>query len=60
MQGEFEKQIRKITDNKTSEKLVEMINFAGQDFPCLTCPSNAECGSFKWFIKWFGTTDLKP
>jgi hypothetical protein len=60
MQGEFEKQIRKITDNKTSEKLVEMINLAGQDFPCLTCPSNAECGSFKWFIKWFGKTDLKP
>jgi hypothetical protein len=59
MSGEFEKQIKKITNDKSAEKLEEIINSAGQDFPCLTCPSNEECATFKWFKKWFGEVSAK-
>ncbi len=58
--GEFENQIRKISDPQAAEKIVKVINSAGEEFPCLTCPSNAECGSFKWFTKWFGNLTTKP
>ena len=57
MAGEIENQIRKITDDKSAEKIVEVIHVAGQEFPCLTCPSNEECGTFAWFTKWFGKTE---
>ena len=60
MSGEFENQIRKITDKKSAEKIIEVVNAAGQEFPCLTCPSNDECGSFQWFTKWFGKVSPKP
>ena len=59
MSGEFEKQIRKISDDNSVEKLVGMVNSAGQEFPCLSCPSNGDCATFKWFIKWFGKADAK-
>ena len=32
MAGEFENQIKKKTDNKSAEKIVEVINAAGQNF----------------------------
>lgn len=54
MPGEFETKIKQLTDNQTSQKVVEMLNMAGSEFPCLTCPSNQDCGTFKWFQKWFG------
>jgi hypothetical protein len=57
--GEFEKQIRKITDNKSTGKIIEVINSAGQEFPCLSCSSNEECATFKWFTKWFGEVSAK-
>ncbi len=60
LSGEFENQIKKITDSESSQKIIDLITAAGQEFPCLTCPSNAECGSFKWFIKWFGKIDTNP
>jgi len=54
LSGEFETQIKKIADGKTSKQLIEMVNLAGKEFPCLTCPSNKDCDTFKWFTKWFG------
>jgi hypothetical protein len=54
MVGEFEIQTRKMTDDKTSDKIGKMINLAAKEFPCLSCPSNAECATFAWFVKWFG------
>jgi hypothetical protein len=57
--GEFQKQLEDIIDDaKTSQEVLEMIKTAGAEFPCLSCPSKAECGSFKWFTKWFG--EAKP
>lgn len=55
LDSEFKKQIGTVTDAKTSEKILSIIKNAGQEFPCLTCASRDECGSFKWFTKWFGT-----
>ena len=31
-----------------------LLNDAGKEFPCRTCPSKDEWASFKWFLKWFG------
>ena len=56
MSGEIEKQIEEIIKERTTiERISSMIDVAGQEFPCLACPSRDECGSFKWFNKWFGT-----
>ena len=58
MTGEFEKQLRQMKlDNQVFEKIVEMIRVAGDEFPCLSCPSNADCSNFSWFIKWFREAD---
>jgi len=54
MVGEFEIQTREMTDDKTSDKIVKMINLDAKEFPCLFCPSNVECATFAWFVKWFG------
>jgi hypothetical protein len=60
MRGEFEKQIEqlKITNDQT-EIILNVINSAGKEFPCLTCPSKVDCGTFKWFLKWFGEKTCK-
>jgi hypothetical protein len=55
VQSEFKKQIEQITDNKKSDKILSIVKVAGEEFPCLACASKDECGSFKWFTKWFGT-----
>ena len=56
MSGEIEKQVEEIVKVKaTHERISSIIDVAGQEFPCLGCPSKDECGSFKWFTKWFGT-----
>jgi hypothetical protein len=56
MTGEFEKQLKEqVNEKETADKLLELVNAAGKEFPCLSCPSRNECGSFSWFIKWFGT-----
>jgi hypothetical protein len=60
MSGEIEKQIKEIIkDEPSSEKLIKIIRDAGQEYPCLSCPSKDECQSFKWFIKWFGEVVAK-
>jgi len=56
MLGEIEKQIEEIVNEKaTFERISSVIDVAGKEFPCLTCASRDECGSFRWFNKWFGT-----
>ncbi|MGD6852256.1 MAG: hypothetical protein ACQCN6_09385 [Candidatus Bathyarchaeia archaeon] len=60
MTGELEKQLREhVKDKETADNLQEIISAAGKEFPCLSCPSRNECGSFSWFIKWFGTDNEK-
>ncbi len=55
MSGEIEKQIKEIVNNKNvAEQLMRVVVTAGQEFPCLSCPSKDECKTFNWFIKWFG------
>ena len=54
MQGEFEKQLKKMALNDTTKKeIIEIINKAGEEFPCLSCTSKDECNNFNWFKKWF-------
>lgn len=56
MATEFEKRVNQLAlDNATIDKIIQIINDAGKEFPCLSCPSKDECASFAWFIKWFGT-----
>jgi hypothetical protein len=56
MSGEIEKQVEEIVKERVAlEKISSIIDVAGREFPCLACPSRDECGSFKWFNKWFGT-----
>jgi hypothetical protein len=55
MTGEFEKQIDQMKLGKEqTETILSVINSAGKEFPCLTCTSKDDCGTFKWFLKWFG------
>jgi hypothetical protein len=42
-------------DEATLGKVEQLLDEAAGEFPCLSCPSKDECGSFKWFLKWFGT-----
>lgn len=52
--GELEKQIKEIVPNsEVYEKIVQLINVVGEEFPCLSCPSKDECRTFQWYIKWF-------
>jgi hypothetical protein len=37
------------------EKVEQLIEEAGSEFPCQSCPSKDDCGSFNWFLKWFGS-----
>jgi hypothetical protein len=55
MYTEFERRIKKnIKNPKVEGKIIQIISNAGSEFPCLSCPSKDDCGSFNWFIKWFG------
>ena len=36
------------------QSIEEIIKAAGNEFPCLSCQSNDECNTIKWFLKWFG------
>jgi hypothetical protein len=55
MESEFEKQLSSLQlDPAAKTKVRQLILSAGAEFPCLSCPSKDECGSFKWFTKWFG------
>jgi hypothetical protein len=54
--AEFSKRMKTagLTEEAQS-KIEQLIGEAAMEFPCLSCPSKDECGSFKWFLKWFGT-----
>jgi hypothetical protein len=55
MSGELENQILEtVKDKQTAQKLIQTVDAAGQEFPCLTCGSRDECATFQWFAKWFG------
>ena len=54
MANEFEKHLELLQLNKAAlEKVMQLVNEAGKEFPCLACPSKDDCTNFKWFIKWF-------
>jgi len=60
MSGEFEKQIEQMKIGKyQTQTILAVINSAEKEFPCLTCPSKDDCGTFKWFLKWFGENHKK-
>jgi len=60
MRGEFEKQIVQMKIGKDqTESFLAVINSPGKEFPCLTCASKDDCGTFKWFLKWFGENHTK-
>ena len=60
MENEFEKQLSVIQlDATTKSKILKIIQSAGEENPCLSCPSNTDCNSFRWFTKWFGTQSSK-
>jgi hypothetical protein len=53
---EFRKRLTAMAlDEKALEKIERLLAESAGEFPCLSCPSRDECGSFKWFLKWFGT-----
>jgi len=52
MSTEFERRIKEIIKNpKVEGKNIQIISDAGSEFPCLSCSSKDDCGSFNWFIK---------
>lgn len=54
--AEFGKRLKTMQLHEEKLKNIEQLLYeAGNEFPCLSCPSKDECGSFKWFLKWFGT-----
>ena len=55
MSGEFEKQLRHLNlDKDVLDNILKALSSAGDEFPCLACPSKDEYNSYKWFVKWFG------
>jgi hypothetical protein len=55
MPAEFERKTKEIIkDPAVEQKLAEIVGETGNEFPCLSCPSKDECGSYEWFLKWFG------
>jgi len=54
--AEFRKRLKSMgLDEETLGTIAQVIREAGSEFPCLSCTSSDECGSFKWFLKWFGS-----
>ncbi len=54
MNGEFRKRVELLGfDEQTTKKVIDLTVEAGNEFPCLACPSKGECENFKWYIKWF-------
>jgi hypothetical protein len=52
--GEFRRRVELLgLDEQITKKIVDLIVEAGNEFPCLVCPSKDSCENFKWYIKWF-------
>jgi ferredoxin-thioredoxin reductase catalytic subunit len=46
MSGEFEKQLRHLNlDKDVLDNILKALSSAGDEFPCLACPSKDECNS---------------
>ena len=59
MINEFRKQFKKLNlDQKVFQNIEEIIKGAGDEFPCLSCPSADDCATFSWFLKWFGSRSM--
>lgn len=52
--GEFRKRIELLgLNDQAKKKVIDLLKEAGDEFPCLTCPSKDTCENFKWYLKWF-------
>jgi hypothetical protein len=52
--NEFRKRLELLQlDRESVKKVWELIEEAGKEFPCLSCPSKGDCANFKWYLKWF-------
>jgi len=56
--GEFEKQVKKLhLDPKAEKELIDMLNNATSEDPCMSCESKGGCENFKWHKKWLNTNN---
>jgi hypothetical protein len=54
--GEFEKHIKKLKlDPKVEKELIDMLNKATSEDPCIQCESHIDCENFKWHKKYLNT-----
>jgi len=54
--GEFEKQVKKLgLDPEAEKELIDLLNKATNEDPCMSCESKAGCENFKWHKKWLNT-----
>jgi len=54
--GEFEKQVKKLgLDPQTEKELIDILNKATNEDPCMECESKETCENFKWHKKWLNT-----
>jgi hypothetical protein len=58
--GEFEKHVKKLgLDAKAEKELIDMLNQATSEDPCMSCESNEGCDNFKWHKKWLNTDSCR-
>ena len=51
MASEFEGRLKELNlKDSLIQKIEKIINGAGTEFPCLSCPSNKDYATFKWFL----------
>ena len=56
MPGEFEKQVKKLgLDPKAEKELIDILNKATSEDPCMACGSKEGCENFKWHKKYLNT-----
>jgi hypothetical protein len=54
--GEFEKKIKQLClDLAVEKELIDMLDEATREDPCMTCGSKEGCENFKWHKKWLNT-----
>ena len=56
MVGEFERHVKKLKlDPKAEKELIDLLNEATSEDPCMACESKEGCDNFKWHKKWLNT-----
>jgi len=54
--GESEKQVKKLClDPEVEKELIDVLNKATSEDPCMCCESKGGCENFKWHKKWLNT-----